>query len=117
MDSMAALGTRIMPVNIEKRFLQTEGWANKLAKPAKDWELLIGMDKQSWMSWHIVSSQVEGDNLGLMQSVLGLACIMMGSARMTDHNDGTQGSEEGQAEKTSTPDKTLVKNRPQRRTR
>jgi hypothetical protein len=34
-------------------------------------DLLIGLDNQRWMSKHVRSSLVEGDNLRLMQSVLG----------------------------------------------
>ena len=52
--------------------------------------MLIGMD--SWMPKHVGSSQVEGDNLRLMQSMLSLRCILMGSARMASLGDGTQGS-------------------------
>jgi hypothetical protein len=51
--------------------------------------LLIGMDNQRWMPRHIGNSQVEGDNLRLMQSVLGRACILMRSTKMADTNDGT----------------------------
>ncbi len=37
-------------------------------------DLLIGLDNQRWMSKHVRSSLVEGDNLRLMQSVLGPTC-------------------------------------------
>ncbi len=57
-----------------------------------DVEILIGMDNQGWMPKHVESSQVEGDNLRLMQSMLSPRCILMGSARMAGPDDGTQGS-------------------------
>jgi hypothetical protein len=111
MDSIPALGATRVPVNKEKRIPQTKGCGNKLAKPAKDVELLIGMENQGWMPWHIGhigSSQVEGDNLRLIQSLLGQACILMGSTRMTDPGEGIQGTAEDQAEEASAPDKTSV---------
>jgi hypothetical protein len=76
---------------------------------------MIGMDNQGWMPRHIGSSQVEGDNLRLMQSVLGPTCILMGSTRMTDLSDSIQGSAEGRAEEASAPDETLAKKRPRRK--
>jgi hypothetical protein len=50
-----------VPADIEKRFPQARGWGNKLAKPVRDVELLIGMDNQGWMPKHIGSSQVKAD--------------------------------------------------------
>jgi hypothetical protein len=50
------------------------------------------------MPRHIGSSQVKGENLRLMQSVLGPAFILMGSTRATDLGDGTQGSAGGASE-------------------
>ncbi len=44
------------------------------------------------MPKHVESSQVEGDNLRLMQSMLSPRCILMGSARTAGPGDGTQGS-------------------------
>jgi glycine cleavage system pyridoxal-binding protein P len=44
MDSIAALGATNVPADIEKRFPQAKGWGNKLARPASDVKLLIGMD-------------------------------------------------------------------------
>jgi hypothetical protein len=35
-----------VPADIEKRFPQARGYTNKLVRPAKDVELLIGMDNQ-----------------------------------------------------------------------
>jgi hypothetical protein len=52
------------------------------------------MDNQVWMPKLVGSSQTEGDNLRLMQSMLSPRCILMGSARMADPLDGTQGSVE-----------------------
>jgi hypothetical protein len=40
------------------------------------------------MPKHIGSSQVEGDNLRLMQSMLSPLCILMGSAKAADPGDG-----------------------------
>jgi hypothetical protein len=78
-------------------------------------ELLIAVDNQTWMPCHIGNSQVEGDNLRLIQSVLGPVCILMGSAKMVDPGDGTQGPEgsaEGPAKKAPALDETSAKNRP-----
>jgi hypothetical protein len=58
-------------------------------------ELLIGIDNQGWMPKHVGSSQVEGDNLRLMQSMQSPLCILMGSAKAADPGDGTQGSAGG----------------------
>jgi hypothetical protein len=54
--------------------------------------MLVGMDNQGWMPKHVESSQVEGDNLQLMQSMLSPRCMLMGSARMANPEGGTQGS-------------------------
>ena len=77
------------------RIPQTEGFAEKLARPAKDVEMLIGMDNQGWMPVHVESSQLASDNLRLMQSVLSPRCILMGSVRMPEQGRGTQGSDNG----------------------
>jgi hypothetical protein len=66
-------------------------------------ELLIGMDNQGWMPKHIGSSQVKGDDLRLMQSMLGPACILMGSAKATDPVDGTQRSAGGRTRQMGRP--------------
>jgi hypothetical protein len=84
-----------VPADMEKRFPQAKGYGNRLERPAEDVELLIGMDNQGWMPKHIGSSQVEGDNLRLMQSMLSLLCILMGSAKAADLGDSTQGSAGG----------------------
>jgi hypothetical protein len=54
--------------------------------------MLVGMDNQGWMPRHVESSQVEGDNLRLMQSMLSPRCILMGSAKTADPGSDTQGS-------------------------
>jgi hypothetical protein len=36
--------------------------------------MLIGTDNEGWMPRHMGSSQVEGDNLRLMQSILSPVC-------------------------------------------
>ncbi len=81
-----------MPTDIERRLPQAKGFRKRLARPAGDVEMLIGMDYQGWMPKHVVSSQVEGDNLRLMQSLLSPRCILMGSTKAADPGDGTQGS-------------------------
>jgi hypothetical protein len=68
-DEVRTLEATDVHVNIKKRFPQARGYGNRLERPAKDVELLIGMDNQGWMPKHIGSSQVEGDNLRLMQSM------------------------------------------------
>jgi hypothetical protein len=74
------------------RLPRTKGFVEKLARPAGNVEMLIGMDNQGWMPMHVESSRVENDNLRLMQSVLSPRCILMGSVRMPDQGRGTQGS-------------------------
>jgi hypothetical protein len=54
--------------------------------------MLVGMDNQGWMPMHVESSQVENDNLRLMQSMLSPRCILMGSVRMPELGSDTQGS-------------------------
>ncbi len=78
--------------DIRRRLPQAKGFKEKLARPAGDMEMLIGMDNQGWMPRHVASSQIEGDNLRLMQSMLSPRCILLGSDRMADPGDGTQGS-------------------------
>ncbi len=73
------------------RLPRTKGCVEKLARPAGNVEMLIGMDNQGWMPMHVESSRVENDNLRLMQSVLSPRCILMGSVRMPDQGSGTQG--------------------------
>jgi hypothetical protein len=58
---------------------------------------------------------VEGDNLRLMQSMLGPACILMGGTKEADPGDSTQGSAKGQAGEASTPGKAPTKSLPRRK--
>jgi hypothetical protein len=71
--SIASVSATKEPEDVEKRFPQAKGWGSKLARPAKEVDLLVGLDNQSWMPRHLEKSQVKGDNLRLMQSVLGPA--------------------------------------------
>jgi hypothetical protein len=91
-DHIATLTATDVPTDIGRRLPQAKGFEGKLARPAGDVEMLIGMDNQGWMPKHVGSSQVEGDKLRLMQSMLSPRCILMGSAKMVDPGDGTQGS-------------------------
>jgi hypothetical protein len=67
------------------------------------------------MPHYMAESLVEGDNLRLMQSVLGLACILIGSAKEADPDSDVQGSAEVQAEVKSAPGKVPLRVRPRRR--
>jgi hypothetical protein len=69
-DHIAMLAATDVPTDIGRRLPQAKGFEGKLARPAGDVEMLIGMDNQGWMPKHMGSSQVEGDNLRLMQSML-----------------------------------------------
>jgi hypothetical protein len=95
-DHIATLAATGVPTDIGKRLPQAKGFEGKLARSAGDVEMLIGMDNQGWMPKHVESSQVEGDNLQLIQSMLSPHCILMGSAKTADPGDGTQGSVGGQ---------------------
>jgi hypothetical protein len=91
-NPIATLAATDMPNDIERRFPQAKGFGKRLARPAGYVEMLIGMDHQGWMPKHVGRSQVEGDNLSLMQSMLSPRWILMGSAKAADPGDGTQGS-------------------------
>jgi hypothetical protein len=91
-DHIATLAATAVPADIGRRLPQVKGFEEKLARPAGDVEMLVGMDNQGWMLKHMGSSQVEGDNLRLMQSMLSPRCILMGSARTASPGAGTQGS-------------------------
>ncbi len=69
-DHIATLAAADIAGDVVTRIPQTEGFAEKLARPARDVEMLIGMDNQGWMPVHVESSRLEGDNLRLMQSVV-----------------------------------------------
>jgi hypothetical protein len=91
-DHIATLAAADISGDVVTRIPRTEGFAEKLARPAGDVEMLIGMDNQGWMPVHVESSRLASDNLRLMQSVLSLRCILMGSVRMPEQGRGTQGS-------------------------
>jgi hypothetical protein len=91
-DHIATVAAADITEDIVMRLPRTKGFVEKLARPAGNVEMLIGMDNQGWMPMHVESSRVENDNLRLMQSVLSPRCILMGSFRMPDQGRGTQGS-------------------------
>jgi hypothetical protein len=91
-DHIATLAAADVTEDIVTRLPQTKGFVEKLARPAGDVEMLVGMDNQGWMPMQMESSRVENDNLRLMQSVLSPRCILMGSVRMPDQGSDTQGS-------------------------
>jgi hypothetical protein len=91
-DHITTLAPSDVTEDIVMRLLRTKGFVEKLAWPAGDVEMLVGMDNQGWMPMHVENSRVEGDNLRLMQSVLSPCCILMGSVRMPDQGSDTQGS-------------------------
>ncbi len=63
-----------------------------MTRPAEEADLLIGLDNQRWMPRHASSSLMEGDNLRLMQVVLGPACMLMGRAVEAAPDKRDQGS-------------------------
>jgi hypothetical protein len=91
-DHIATLAAKAVPADIGRRLPQVKGFEEKLAWPARDVEMLVGMDNQGWMPKHVESSQIEGNNLQLMQFMLSPRCILMGSARMANLGCDTQGS-------------------------
>jgi hypothetical protein len=91
-DHIATLAAADIAGDVVTRIPWIEGFAEKLARPARDVEMLIGMDNQGWMPVHVESSRLESDNLRLMQSILSPRCILMGSVRMPEQRRGTQGS-------------------------
>ena len=91
-DHIAMLAAADVTEDIVTRLPRTKGFVEKLARPAGDVEMLVGMDNQGWMPMHVESSRLENDNLRLMQSVLSPRCILMGSVRVPVQGRGTQGS-------------------------
>jgi hypothetical protein len=89
---ISSLGASTPPGDVEKRFPLAAGWTARLERPAEDADLLIGLDNQRWMPKHVSSSLMEGDNLRLMQSVLGPTCMLMGRAAATTSTEANQGS-------------------------
>ncbi len=69
-DHIATLAAAYITGDIVMRIQRIEGFAEKVARPAGDVEMLIGMDNQGWMPMHVESSRLENDNLRLMQSAL-----------------------------------------------
>jgi hypothetical protein len=69
-DHIATVAAADITEDIVMRLPRTKGFVEKLARPAGNVEMLIGMDNQGWMPMHVESSRVENDNLRLMQSVL-----------------------------------------------
>jgi len=94
-DHITALAASEVTEDILTRLPRTKCFVEKLARAAGDVEMLVGMDNQGWMPMHMESSRDEGDNLRLMQSMLSLHCILMGSARAPDQGSDTQGSAVG----------------------
>jgi len=76
-DHIATLAAADITEDIVMRLPRTEGFVEKLARPAGEVEMLIGMDNQGWMPMHVESSRLENDNLRLMQSVLSPRCIAL----------------------------------------
>jgi hypothetical protein len=95
MDHITTLAATNVPEDIGRRLPQAKGFQEKLARPAGDVEMLVGMDNQGWMPRHVESSQVEGNNQRLMRSMLSPRCILMGSVRAVDQGSDTQGSAAG----------------------
>jgi hypothetical protein len=91
-DHITTLAAMAVLADIARRLPQVKGFEEKLARPAGDVEMLVGIDNQGWMPKLVESSQIEGDNLWLMQSMLSPRCILMGSARMASPGDSPQGS-------------------------
>jgi hypothetical protein len=79
MDYIMTLVATNVTEDIVTRLPRAKGFVEKLARPVGDVEMLVGMDNQGWMPIHEESSQVEGDNLRLMQSMLSPRCILRGA--------------------------------------
>ncbi len=88
-DHITMLAATIVPEDMGRRLPRVRGFKEKLARPAGEVEMLVGIDNQGWMPRHVESSQVEGDNLRLMQSMLSPRCILMGSVRAADQGSDT----------------------------
>ncbi len=90
-DHIATLAAADITEDIVMRLPRTEGFVEKLARPAGEVEMLIGMDNQGWMPMHVESSRFESDSLRLMQSVLSPRCILMESIRMLSRGEALRG--------------------------
>jgi len=93
---ITSFGASNPPHDIDRRFPLAKGWAKRLARAAGEVDLLIGLDNQRWMPKHVSSSIMEGDNLRMMQSVLGPTCMLLGRATETVPTEN-QGSARGAA--------------------
>jgi hypothetical protein len=89
---ITSFGASAPPSDIEERYPLARGLAARLARPAKEADLLVGLDNQRWMPRHVSSSLMKGDNLRLMQWVLGPACMLMGRAMRAAPDERNQGS-------------------------
>ncbi len=89
---ITSIGASAPPRDIEGRFPLAKGWAERLARAAEEVDLLIGLENQRWMPRHVSSSIMEGDNLRMMQSVLGPTCMLMGRATEGAPAEENQGS-------------------------
>jgi hypothetical protein len=65
-DHITTLAASNVTEDIITKLPRVKGFVEKLARPAGDVEMLVGMDNQGWMPMHVESSRVEGDNLWLM---------------------------------------------------
>jgi hypothetical protein len=83
LDHIATLAAANITEDIMMRISRTEGFTEKLTRPAGEVEMLIGMDNQGWMPMHVESSRLENNNLRLMQSVLSPRCIQLQPAGTT----------------------------------
>ena len=54
-DHIATVAAADVTRDVVTRIPQTEGFEEKLARPARDVEMLIGMDNQGWMPVHVES--------------------------------------------------------------
>ncbi len=92
MARITSFGASAPPRDIEGRFPLAKGWAERLARVAEEVDLLIGLDNQRWMPRHVSSSIMEGDNLRMMQSLLGPTCMLIGRATEAAPAEENQGS-------------------------
>ncbi|MFN9941752.1 MAG: hypothetical protein ACK56I_19975, partial [bacterium] len=53
---ITSFGASAPPHDVEKRFPLAKGWSARLARPAEEVDLLLGLDNQRWMPRHVSSS-------------------------------------------------------------
>jgi hypothetical protein len=63
-NNITTLAAANVPEDIRTRLPRAKGFVEKLARPAGDVEMLVGMDNQGWMPMHVESSQVEATTCG-----------------------------------------------------